>query len=247
MLIGYNAPPLTTAPPAPSNVMVARVSDTTIRVSWQPLSLVEARGHIMYRVMVTPTTGSKRRRQATQGERMCSMLSPCEVPANDSSVIVGGLDRDTSYSVTVMAVNSEDEDGPTSVPITAAIPSRVKQFLVLDVSYSCMQVTTVELLYSRHFLDNTWGFPFETGIHTEKIISNNCRKKYCQREPIWRILIKTTLVKSLADHVVGTSQHVLYQTNGDNQFPCAYILLGKSRMIPCMANAFLRNVLPLKW
>ena len=56
---------------------------------------------------------------------MCTLSSPCEVPANESSVIVGGLDRDTSYSVTVMAVNSEDEAGPTSIPITATIPSKV--------------------------------------------------------------------------------------------------------------------------
>ena len=102
--------------------MVTGVSDTMIRVGWQPLSLVEARGHITYRVMVTPTTGSRRRRHATQGERVCTLLSPCEVPANESSVIVVGLDRDTSYSVTVMAVNSEDEAGPTS----ATISSRVK-------------------------------------------------------------------------------------------------------------------------
>ena len=112
--IGCNA--LTTAPPAPSGVMVTRVSDMMTRVSWQPLSLVEARGHITYDVMVTSTTGSRRRRQATQGERVCTLSAFCEVPANESSVIVGGLERDTSYSVTVRAVNSEDEAGPTSVP-----------------------------------------------------------------------------------------------------------------------------------
>ena len=154
MLIGCNALSIITAPPAPSNVMVAHVSGTTIRVSWQPLSLVEARGHITYRVMVTPTTGSRRRRQATQGERVCTLLSPCEVPANESSAIVVGLDRDTSYSVTVMAVNSDDEAGPTSVPIAATIPSRVKHFRVLDVAYRCMQVIKVDPLYSRQFLDS---------------------------------------------------------------------------------------------
>ena len=115
MLIGCNTPSLTTAPPAPYNVMVAHISDTTIRVSWQPLSLVEALGHITYHVMVTPTTSSRRRRQTTQGERMCTLLSPCEVPANESSVIVGGLDRDTSYSVTVYGVNSRGEAGQRSV------------------------------------------------------------------------------------------------------------------------------------
>ena len=104
-------------PPAPSGVTVTHISETVIRVMWQRLSLVEAQGHIRYRVMVTPTTASKRKRQATQGERMCTLMSPCEVPANESSVLVSGLDRDTSYSVTVMAVNSENEDGPTSLPM----------------------------------------------------------------------------------------------------------------------------------
>jgi len=47
------------------------------------------------------------------------MSSPCEVPANESSVLVGGLDRDTGYSVTVMAVNGENEAGPTSAPVMA--------------------------------------------------------------------------------------------------------------------------------
>ena len=90
-----------------------------IRVEWQPLSLVEAQGHIRYRVMVTPTTANKRKRQATQGERMCTLMSPCEAPANESSVLVGGLDPGRRYSVTVMAVNSENEDGPTSAPVIA--------------------------------------------------------------------------------------------------------------------------------
>ena len=86
---------------------------------WQPLSLVEALGHIRYRVMVTTTTTSKRKRQATQGERMCTLMSPCEVPANESSVLVSGLDRDTSYSVIIVAVNGENEVGSTSAPVIA--------------------------------------------------------------------------------------------------------------------------------
>ena len=106
---------ITTAPPSPSGMNVTHINDTTIRVSWRPLSLVESKGHITYHVVVTPTPGSRRRRQATQGERVCTVGRECEVPANESSVIVGGLDSDTSYSVTVMAVNSENEAGPTSV------------------------------------------------------------------------------------------------------------------------------------
>ena len=53
------------------------------------------------------------------------------------------------------------------------------------------------------------------------------------------------LVKSLADHV-GTSKHVFYQTNGDNQFPRTYTLPGKSGMIPSMASAFLRKCAVIK-
>ena len=113
------SPTLPIEPPAPSGVSVTRISDTVIRVMWQPLSLVEARGHIRYRVMVTSTTSSKRKRQSTQGERMCTLMSPCEVPANESSVLVGGLDRDTSYSVIVVAVNGENEVGSTSAPVIA--------------------------------------------------------------------------------------------------------------------------------
>ena len=111
------SPILPIEPPAPSGVSATRIGDTVMRVIWQHLSLVEARGHIRYNVMVTSTTASKRKRQATQGERMCTLMSLCEVPANESSVLVGGLDRDTSYSVTVMAVNGENETGSTSVPV----------------------------------------------------------------------------------------------------------------------------------
>ena len=113
------SPILPIEPPAPSGVTVTHISDTVIRVMWQPLSLVEAQGHIRYHVMVTSTTANKRKRQSTQGERMCTLMSPCEVPANESSVLVGGLDRDTSYSVTVMAVNSKNEVGSTSAPVIA--------------------------------------------------------------------------------------------------------------------------------
>ena len=121
------SPILPTEPPAPSGLSGDRISDT-MSVVWQPLSLVEARGHIRYRVMVTPTTASKRKRQTTPGVRICTLMSPCEVPANESSVLVGGLDPDTSYSVTVDAINSEDESGPTSAPVIAVTPaSKMKQ------------------------------------------------------------------------------------------------------------------------
>ena len=78
--------------------------------------------------MVTSTTASKRKRQTTPGVRICTLVSPCKVPANESSVLVGGLDPDASYSVTVDAINSEDEAGPTSAPVIAVTQaSKMKQ------------------------------------------------------------------------------------------------------------------------
>ena len=41
-----------------------------------------------------------------------------------------------SYSVTVMAVNSEDEAGPTSLPIT--VSGTVKHFFILTNIYASM-------------------------------------------------------------------------------------------------------------
>ena len=94
---------------------------------WQPLSLVEARGHVRYRVMVISTTASNRKRQTTPGVRICTLMSQCEVPANESSVLVGGLDPDASYSATVDAINSDGVTGPTSAPMIVTPASKMKQ------------------------------------------------------------------------------------------------------------------------
>ena len=123
---------------------------------WQPLSLVEARGHIRYRVMVTSTTASKRKRQTTPGVRICTLMSPCEVPANESSVLVGGLDPDTSYSVTVDAINSEDEAGPTSAPVIVTPASKMKQITKVVTSgvtllNPCTSILLARTAFSKNF------------------------------------------------------------------------------------------------
>ena len=145
-------------------------------VSWQPLSLVEARGHITYDVMVTPTTGSRRRRQATQGERVCTLSSPCKVPANESSVIVWGLDRNTSYSVTVMAVNSEDKAGPTSMPIT--VPGTVKHFFILTNIYASMWVLQMYHNYEglHYLVMNIQLFCGHTWLKYREHIHSDCKR-----------------------------------------------------------------------
>ena len=83
---------------------------------------------------------------------MCTLLSPCEVPAKESSVIVGGLDRDTSYSVTVMAVNSEGEAGPTSVPIFVPHITTSSPAMIGKLSFICIVVHHTQCQCHNDFL-----------------------------------------------------------------------------------------------
>ena len=84
-------------------------------VSWTPLTLVEARSLIQfYRVFYSPG-GSSRKRQS---ETIC-FQSPCDVPGTENSVLVMGLDSTISYSVSVAAVNGQDQQGELSETQTA--------------------------------------------------------------------------------------------------------------------------------
>ena len=127
----------------------------------------------MYNVMVTPTTGSRRRRQATQGERVCTLSSPCEVPANESSVIVGGLEQDTSYSVTVMAVNSEGEDGPTSSPVT--IPPGIYTFIKTNYKSQVMKLYRIACYFwlIRKHVEKIWRWAnWFISVDTSEFVSS---------------------------------------------------------------------------
>ena len=79
---------------------VERLSDSHMLVSWDPLSLETARGHVQhYTVHYHPSTGAS-------GQTM-------EVASTDSSVLISGLESSVSYFVTVMATTGEG-DGSTS-------------------------------------------------------------------------------------------------------------------------------------
>ena len=80
------------------NVMVERISETAMTVSWQPLTLAEARGFVShYTVTYSPQIISGgRKRQAAMTEVVSGMDS--------SMVIIDGLDPDTAaYQVQVSA------------------------------------------------------------------------------------------------------------------------------------------------
>ena len=85
-----------TVPNPPMDVLVKRINDTHIGVSWSPLSLVEARGWITnYTVYYSPTS-SKQYNSTT-------------VSHNLTSVVIGGLMPEVTYVVQVSASTAAGE------------------------------------------------------------------------------------------------------------------------------------------
>ena len=73
---------------APNNVTVVRINSTAISVSWNPLTLQEARGWPVYIVFW------ERRSQRTDRAAL-------SVNTRDSSVVIGNLDPASYYSFVV--------------------------------------------------------------------------------------------------------------------------------------------------
>ena len=87
---------------------------TMITISWEPVTLEQARGFFLYRVVLTPTTSNK-----------LQALIIKHVPRNHTSVVIGNLDSDVEYAVSVGVVNEENIDitGPTRKPLVVAPPT----------------------------------------------------------------------------------------------------------------------------
>jgi len=78
---------------APENVIFER-SGTSVSVSWELLSLFEARGFPTYTVTLIPSSSDSRViRQSNDGV--------IRVNTNESNIVVGGLDPKVEYEVTV--------------------------------------------------------------------------------------------------------------------------------------------------
>jgi len=78
---------------SPDNIEFER-SGTSVSVSWEPLSLFEARGFPVYTVTLVPSTNDDRvTRQSNNGV--------IRVTTNESNIVVGGLDPKVEYGVTV--------------------------------------------------------------------------------------------------------------------------------------------------
>ena len=77
---------------APQNVMFDRISGEYVNVSWDALTLSEARGFPVYTVTLTPSVSS-------DGELITNEV--ITVNTTQSSIVVGGLDFNVDYMLTV--------------------------------------------------------------------------------------------------------------------------------------------------
>ena len=83
---------------------VERVNGTHIRVTWEKLSLADARGDVLsYSILYTPVTIQREDNLVV-------------VPGNQSSVLIGGLDPQQTYRVEVWATTAAG-NGMRSDPI----------------------------------------------------------------------------------------------------------------------------------
>ena len=74
---------------SPQNVMINRISGEYVNISWDTLTLSEARGFLIYTVTLTPSTSND------DTNRVIVMNT------TESSIVVGGLDVNIEYTLTV--------------------------------------------------------------------------------------------------------------------------------------------------
>ena len=90
---------------------------TVITISWEPITLEQARGFFIYRVTITPVSN---KRQA---------IITREVPHTATSVAVGNLDPGVAYAVSVGILNANNMEliGPTHPPLIVTPPTTGQQ------------------------------------------------------------------------------------------------------------------------
>ena len=95
------------APPPVQNVNITRLNDTTLHVTWDPISPINARGFLTtYTISVTQV------KSTYKGQSFVT------VPASQTSGTVGGLDALQHYNVRVAASTSGGLSGDFSEPIS---------------------------------------------------------------------------------------------------------------------------------
>ena len=85
---------------SPENVVFQQINSTTLNITWTPLTLFEARGFPIYRVVLTTDANNRRKRQSDS----------ISVITTNSFAIITDLNENTDYSVAVgvTTVNSSE-------------------------------------------------------------------------------------------------------------------------------------------
>ena len=78
---------------SPQTVMFDRISGEYVNISWDTLSLSETRGFPVYTVTLTPSFSN--------GEQQISSSGVITANTTESSIVVGGLDVNMEYMLTV--------------------------------------------------------------------------------------------------------------------------------------------------
>ena len=97
-----------------------RTSATTMAVSWNLLSPVQARGFVKnYTIFYSPASARNKRQQT-------DVMSKT-VDENTNNIVIDGLDESLTYSVQISA-DTAAGTGPRSMAISVSLPS---EFLIL--------------------------------------------------------------------------------------------------------------------
>ena len=123
--------PTTVVPPSPTNITTQRLNGTHMNISWRPIPLTESRGFIQSYTITYQRVSQTVKRQ---------VLS-ISVLGSESSVVIGGLDPASAYSVSVGATTSAGP-GISSLPsVTPGAHKVTLPYLNDTMSISCRQLS----------------------------------------------------------------------------------------------------------
>ena len=134
---------------SPTNVSVKRISPTAMVVSWQPLTLTEARGFVShYTVTYSP--------QIISGGRKKQVAMMVEVEGMDSnSTTITDLDPNTVYEVQVSASTGAG-GGNFSEPIQATL--FLKGIICVQVYCCCILLSLTQILQEAVLVVLWWAW-----------------------------------------------------------------------------------------
>ena len=154
----------------PGNVNVQRSADgTSVLISWEPVSLEEAKGFFVYHITLT-SGDSTALRQVDRARRVT-------VPFNETSVNITDVESQRTYTVTVsIAVLSERGgeviEGPASPPNLVVLPVIIGDVTVA-LTVPVVNDTTINITWSPPILPNGKITHYSVRVSTDDISSVN--------------------------------------------------------------------------